>query len=45
MLWAEATSTVRLKYALSASSWRMLANGFFVVDRLMLMTSKRCSIA
>ena len=36
---------VRRKYALSVSSCRSAANFCFVVDRLMLMTSKPCSTA
>ena len=45
MLWAEATSTLRWKYAVSVSSWRMPANWRFVVERLMLITSKPSSTA
>ena len=45
MLCADATSTVLLKYALSASSCSSSANWRFVVERLMLITSKPCSTA
>src|SRR4051812_20366491 len=45
MLWAEATIVVRWKNARSASSWSASLYWRFVVERLMLMTSKRCSIA
>src|SRR5215207_9587873 len=45
MLCAEATSTVRRKYARSATSWSRPAKWLFVVDRLMLITSKPCSTA
>src|SRR6266550_87456 len=45
MLCAEATSTLRRKYALSASSCRSPENCFFVVERLMLITSKPWPIA
>src|ERR671937_1148991 len=44
MLCADATTMVRLKYALSASSCKSVANFCFVVERLMLITSKPCSI-
>src|SRR5215210_2353434 len=45
MLCADATSTVLRKYALSASSCSNPANCRFVVERLMLITSKPCSTA
>ena len=45
MLWADATSIVRLKYAVSASSCSRARTAVFVVERLMLTTWKPCSIA
>src|SRR5919206_311810 len=45
MLCADATSITRLKYATSASSCSRSTYCFFVVERLMLTTSKPCSIA
>src|SRR5215210_6374543 len=45
MLCAEATRTLRLKYAVSASSCRSAACWLFVVERLMLMTSNPCCTA
>src|SRR5712691_63106 len=45
MLCADATRIERLKYAVSSSSCSTSANWRFVVDRLMLITSKPCSTA